>query len=695
MNETMLDTALRLHQAGNLAEAGRLYSEILRADPRHLEALYRLALLQFQSGRFSESERLFAVAVTLYPNIPELFYGRGCALQSMRRFEEALASFARALVLRPGYIEARNNRGVTLLRMKRYQEALATFDLLKASDDNGRALVLNNRAAALLGLKRYREALDSSERSLALKSGQPQSLSTYAAALGMIGRHEEALSSYDKSLSLDPANPEVRNSRADMLLMLRHFEAAMADYERVLRDGFDVDYVRGNLAICRLHCCDWGDLATLKSQLETGLRAGRAVLQPFGTLMLMTSPADQLKSARIWAADRFPAQVPLHKGGRHKHDRIRLAYVSGDFRDHPMASLMADVFESHDRSRFETIAVSFGLDDGSAMRRRVEKAFDRFIDIEGTSDADAARLLMEMEVDIAVDLTGFTGMSRATIFASRAAPVQVNYLGYPGTMGANYIDYIIADRTVIPEQEHASYAEKVAYLPDSYYPNGFGPVSASTPDRADVGLPESGFVFCSFNNNYKISPEIFSVWMRLLESVPDSVLWLLEDNDAASRNLKREASAKGVAPERLVFAPRANHAEHLARHRLASLFLDTLPYNAHTTASDALRMGVPVLTVLGTTFVGRVAASLLRTVGLSELIASSLEDYEALALKLAREPESLDRVRSRLEACRKTSPLFDTLRYTRHLEAAFTLMHERFRQGTPPGLIAVASLARS
>jgi predicted O-linked N-acetylglucosamine transferase (SPINDLY family) len=695
MTETMLDTALRLHQAGNLAEAGRLYSEILRADPRHLEALYRLALVQFQSGRFSESERLFSVAITFYSNIPELFYGRGCALQGLRRFEEALASFARALALRPGYIEARNNRGVTLLRMKRYEEALATFDMLRASDDNGRALVLNNRAAALLGLKRYREALDCSERSIALKSGQPQSLSTYAAALGMLGRHDEALTNYDKSLALDPANPEVRNSRADMLLMLRRFEAAMADYEQVLRAGFDVEYVRGNLAICRLHCCDWRDLAALKSQLETGLRAGRAVLQPFGTLMLMNSPADQLKSARIWVSDRFPAQAALYKGERYKHSRIRLAYVSGDFREHPMASLMADVFESHDRARFETIAVSFGLDDGSAMRRRVEKAFDRFIDIEGMSDSDAARVLKEMQVDVAVDLTGFTGTSRATIFAGRPAPVQVNYLGYPGTMGADYIDYIIADRTVIPEQDFRFYAENVVHLPDSYYPNGCGPVAPSTPGRAELGLPDSGFVFCSFNNNYKISPEIFGIWMRLLESVPGSVLWLLEDNEAASRNLRGEASARGVAPERLVFAPRTSNTEHLARHRLASLFLDTLPYNAHTTASDALRMGVPVLTALGTTFAGRVAASLLRAVGLPELIVSSLEDYEALALKLAREPESLDRLRSKLEACRETAPLFDTVRYTRHLEAAFTVMHERLGQGKPPGPLKIDPLDRS
>jgi predicted O-linked N-acetylglucosamine transferase (SPINDLY family) len=349
---------------------------------------------------------------------------------------------------------------------------------------------------------------------------------------------------------------------------------------------------------------------------------------------------------------------------------------------------MADVFERHDRSRFQTVAMSFGLDDGSAMRRRLETAFDRFIDIEGVGDLDAARTLKEMEIDIAVDLTGFTGASRSAIFANRPAPIQVNFLGYPGTMGADYIDYIIADRIVIPEAHQPLYAENVVYLPDSYHPNGLRPVTAQTPGRAEVGLPEAGFVFCSFNNNYKITPEIFAVWMRLLQAAPDSVLWLLEDNEAASRNLRREAQAS-VSPERLIFAPRTSQDEHLARHRLASLFLDTLPYNAHTTASDALRMGVPVLTAQGTTFAGRVAASLLHAAGLPELITDSLEDYEAMALKLVREPGALGVLKSKLERNRATSPLFDTARCTLSLEAAFAAMYERSQQGLPAGPIAV------
>jgi predicted O-linked N-acetylglucosamine transferase (SPINDLY family) len=401
--------------------------------------------------------------------------------------------------------------------------------------------------------------------------------------------------------------------------------------------------------------------------------------------------------AVAYTRERHPAvQPPLWNGERYRHDRIRLAYLSADFHEHATAYLMAELFELHDRARFEVSAISFGPNKRSRMRTRLRRSFERFIDVRAQSDHEVASLVREMEIDIAVDLKGFTTDSRTGILAYRAAPIQVNYLGFPGTMGADYIDYILADRVVIPEEHQPCYTEKVVYLPDSYQVNDSRrSIAERTPSRAEAGLPERGFVFCCFNNNYKITPAVFDVWMRLLRQVPDSVLWLLEANAVAASNLRREAQARGVEPERLVFAKRAKLAEHLARHRLADLFLDTLPYNAHTTASDALWTGVPVLTRLGSSFAGRVAASLLRAVGLPELIARSVEEYEALALELATDPALLRQFKDRLAANHLTAPLFDTARFTRHIEAAYTRMWEIGQRGEVPRSLDISPAAPS
>jgi predicted O-linked N-acetylglucosamine transferase (SPINDLY family) len=401
--------------------------------------------------------------------------------------------------------------------------------------------------------------------------------------------------------------------------------------------------------------------------------------------------ADQLQCARLWAAhEALPAPTPLWRGEPYRHEKIRIAYVSADFHAHATSVLMAGVFERHDRNRFELVALSFGPDDGSEMRARVKNAFDRFVDVREKSDAEIAALMRQWEIDIAVDLKGYTKDHRSGIFAFRPAPIQATYLGYPGTMGAPYVDYIIADATVIPDEHRPYYAEQVAYLPDSYQCNDSrGTFTDDSVTRAQAGLPEAGFVFCCFNRNYKIAPDTFALWMRLLRDAPSSVLWLLEDNPDAKRNLEREAEAHGMASGRLVFAQRVSASEHLARHRLADLLLDTQPYGAHTTASDALWAGLPVLTALGTTFASRVAASLLNAVGLSELIADSLEAYEASALRLARHPDALVAIKNKLAANRDNCPLFDTARFTRNLESAYVAMWQRRQRGEPPRSFSV------
>jgi predicted O-linked N-acetylglucosamine transferase (SPINDLY family) len=419
------------------------------------------------------------------------------------------------------------------------------------------------------------------------------------------------------------------------------------------------------------------------------LHDGKRTVPPVLSLALLDSLADQRRAAEIMARDKLAPGPPLWRGERYRHERIRLAYLSADFHSHATAVLAAGLFESHDRSRFETIAVSFGPDDASPMRSRLKQGFERFIDVRAKSEAEIARLVRELEVDIAVDLKGYTSDARPAIFSQRPAPIQVNHLGFPGTMGAPFMDYLIADRIIVPEGHKSFYSEQVVWLPDTYQPNDRSREHGEPIERASAGLPERGFVFCCFNNSYKIQPPVFDVWMRLLRDVPGSMLWLLEDNAAATQNLKREAAARGIDPGQLVFAARCGQAEHLSRHSLADLFLDTLPYNAHTTASDALWMGLPIITCTGSTFAGRVASSLLAAAGLPELVTDSPDQYEALAFRLARDPSALAAIKSKLAANRHSVPLFDIGRFTGHLEAAYSTMHERHMRGLPPAGFAV------
>jgi predicted O-linked N-acetylglucosamine transferase (SPINDLY family) len=370
---------------------------------------------------------------------------------------------------------------------------------------------------------------------------------------------------------------------------------------------------------------------------------------------------------------------------REWHRRIRIGYFSADFRSHATSYLLAELLELHDRERFEVSAFSFGPSSPDPMRQRVESACDRFVDVRGSSDQEVAELARKMEIDIAIDLMGFTHLCRPGIFALRAAPVQVSYLGYPGTMGVPYMDYLIADSTVIPEGDEAGYQEKIIRLPDCYQVNDRKrSIADGAFAREDLGLPREGFVFCCFNNSCKITPRAFDVWMRILERVEGSVLWLLEDNAAASRNLRQEAERRHLSANRLVFAERMPAPAHLARHRAADLFLDTFPYNAHTTASDALWAGLPLLTCLGNTFAGRVAASLLTAVNLPELVAATPKEYEEKAVELAADPRRIDELKSRLVEQRSTATLFDTPRFARYLEAALQIIHERQLAGLPP-----------
>jgi predicted O-linked N-acetylglucosamine transferase (SPINDLY family) len=528
------------------------------------------------------------------------------------------------------------------------------------------------------------EALAAFRASLALEPAHAEANANAANLLFRLDRPQEALPFAAQALQAIPQMAEAHLNHGLILHALKRYEEAVASLGRAYHIAPDTPYTLSSLIWSALHCCDWRTLGAHLGALREQVRAARVAAAPFTLVAVSDSLAEQMQCAARHVRESLPARPPLGRARPQADGRIRLAYLSADFHEHATAYLMARLFELHDRHRFELIGVSYGPDDGSATRARLARAFHHFIDVREMSDEAAARRLAELEPAIAVDLKGHTAHARLGILAHRPAPVQVTYLGYPGTSAAPFFDYIVADRLVIRPEDQAFYSEKIAYLPHSYQVNDDSVAIAAAPAREALGLPPAAFVFCCFNATYKITPQVFDVWMRLLAQVPASVLWLVDHGPAGTRNLRAAARERGIDPQRLVFAPRAGHAQHLARQRRADLFLDTLPYNAHTTASDALWAGLPLLTCSGSTFAGRVAASLLGALGLPELVATSLADYEALALALARDPHKLATVRHKLENNLRSAPLFDSARFCRDLERAYLRMWELHQRGEPP-----------
>ena len=618
-------------------------------------------------------------------------FRQGLGLHRQGELAAAERIYQEVLNQQPLHFDALHMLGVIALQTRRAERGIEL--IRQAIGVNGNiAAAHNNLGKALLDLKQSEEALASFDRAVALDPKFAEAHVNRGNTLVSLRRSQEALASYGKAIALKPDYAEAHRNRGNVFSTLKRYDEAFAAYDKVLALRPNLTGIEGHRLYAKMQHCDWSNWDAECAHLISSIRNGHPATQPFIFLAIPSSSSDQLQCARLWIASHYPPARPLWQGERYDHDRIRIAYLSADFRQHPASLLMAGMFEFHDRSRFEVTALSFGVDDNSEIRRRVKAAFEHFIDVRTHSDDQIADLLRTLEIDIAVDLMGFTTDCRTGIFARRPAPIQAHYMGYPGTMAAPYIDYVIADRLVVPDGQHAFYTEKPVVLPNSYLVNDAKrPIADRTFTRSELALPSTGFVFCCFNSNHKITPYIFDCWMRILERVRGSVLWLLQDNAKAADNLRKEAQARGVDAERLVFATRMPPSEHLARHRAADLFLDTLPYNAHTTASDALWAGLPVLTCLGETFVGRVAASLLNAAGLPELVTTTLEDYERLAIELAANPDRLAAIRAKLSDHRLTTPLFDTRLFTSHIEAAYSAMYARHQADLTPDRIEIAN----
>ena len=607
------------------------------------------------------------------------------ALHAQQRLAEALASHERLLALQPNLAEVWNNRGNVLRELGRAEDALDSFDRALGLAPQ-HALALTNRGAALLALQRPDEALASCDASLRHAPGLAQAHCNRAEALAQLGRPDEALASYAQALALLPGHVQALVNSGNLLLGGGRLAEALACYAGALQVDPDHPFLFGHWLHTKMKACDWAGLDAAFARLAQGIAQGRPVSRPFPVLATPLGADLQRQCAAIYVRDVF-ARTPLTIAAppSRADGRLHIGYFSAGLGDHALSHLAAGLFEHHDRTRFEVTAFSFGPATPGAMRTRLQAAFDRFIDVRDLADDAVAALARRLGIHIAIDLDGYTHGSRPGILALRAAPLQLSAIGYPGTMSAPWIDYLLADATLVPLADSAHYAEKLVLLPDSYQVNDSRrAIAAGTPSRSALGLPDAGFVFCCFNQAFKITPDVFELWMRLLHRVDASVLWLLPGTAQAALSLRAEAGARGVDPERLVFAPRVAMPTHLARQRRADLFLDTFHCGAHTTASDALWAGLPVLTRIGQSFASRVGASLLNAIGLPELVTRSSAEYEALALRLATQPEALSALARRLSANRLTHPLFDSQRYTHHLEAAYATMWQRHQAGLAP-----------
>ena len=648
--------AVSLHQQGKVAEAEKLYRGLMAAVPGNFPVRYMLALLCYQQTRGPEALVLIETALKLNPRSADALALHGVLLYGQGQFAQALAAFDAAIAEKPQDASAWYNRGLSLLALGRLEESLASQDRALALNP-GHADAWFRRGMALQGLRRNPEARESYTRTLALKPDHAEAFFGRGVAAWIGGMD---------------------------------FEAAAADLKQALRLDPDCPWAPGWLFLVRQYAGDWRNFDEDVARIDAGVRAGKRVTEPFVYQAISNSPADLAACAQIYAADRYPSHAPRAQSRPRASGKIHVGYVSGEFRDQATAYLMAGLYECHDREKFRITAFDNGWNDGSAVRQRLDRSIEKFVDISRLTGAEAAKAVTAEEIDILVNLNGYFGEHRMDLFARRPAPLQVNYLGFPATLGADYMDYLIADRIVIPESERRFYKEQIAYLPDSYQVNDAGRgIAEIIPSRTECGLPETSFVFCNFNASYKLTPHAFAGWMRILRQVPGSVLWLLQFHPRFCENLRVAAEAQGISATRILFAPVVGQQAHLARLARADLFLDALPYNAHTTASDALWAGVPLVTCRGHAFAGRVAASLLTAIGLPELVRENQNDYEALAVSLAQNPQELASIRRKLAQNRLTMPLFDTPRFARNLEAAYETMWQNFQAGLAPQGFAV------
>jgi len=660
------------------------FTKALQLEPSNYEALTLGSFSAFSSKNYLQALDYVNQSLQLFDGNSTAWDLKGKVLHQLNKHEEALQSYVAAIQIdqtKPGYW---NNKGNTLRQLGSFDDALTHFNrAISLKEDYIEAYL--NKGNLLHHTKSFDEAIATLDQAIMIKPNYVDAFVMRAFVKNDMRKYEEAIVDYRHALEINSHYSEVLLNLGNIYAQLNRFLEAKEVYELASRQNPELDYLAGTLFFINIKMCDWSHYDDRKNQLAQTIREGRNCTLPFPLVAIFNEEQLITNAGKIYCQERHPLIKNDISFEPKKSGKIRIGYYSADFHNHATSYLMAHLFELHNRDNFEIIAFSFGPDFNDESRLRLKNAFDQFIDIRHLSDQKVAQLSREMGINIAVDLKGHTQDARTSIFANRAAPIQINYLGYPASMGVDYIDYVVVDQEIIDNNNVDAFTEKIIFLPNSYQVNDEQrKVSNRVFTKAECGLPESGFVFCCFNNNYKITPVIFDSWMRILKEVEGSVLWLFEDNQWVKNNLIQEALQRGVASNRLVFAKKMDIPEHLVRHQLADLFLDTVPCNAHTTASDALWMGLPLLTIKGDTFAGRVAASLLNAIGLPELITYNLDEYETLAIELAKDSEKLTVLKNKLEHNRINSSLFDTKQYAKNLESAYMMIyHKHMSEPTP------------
>jgi protein O-GlcNAc transferase len=706
-----------LKALGDSKEAVKSYQKAISIDSKYVDAYDNLASAFSNLNELDNAVKCYRESSNIDSNNPERQYNLGFNLQKLGKFNEAMDHYRKALAINPGYAEAHNNLGISLKELGQLNEAIESYQktisinpkFTQAYNNIGNVLMElgqtddaiqsykkaldinpayaeahNNLGIALMNMGKLDEATDCYKKAVEIMPDYADAFINLGIISNMIGQLDKAHKYFNKAQNIDPLIPEIYSNLGNLFIDFKNLSEAENNYDQAYNLKPNDYYNLGNLLHTKMHLCKWDKSEILIKNLFSKFSKNDKVCEPFPLLALIDDPELHKKAAEIYINHKFPENFDLGKISIYPlHKKIRIGYFSADFRVHPVANLTAELYEIHDKDKFEIYAFSFGPDTGDEMNLRIKSGVDYFHHVRSMSHKEVAALSRSLEIDIAVDLGGFTQDTRTGIFAMRAAPIQVNYLGYSSTMGANYMDYIIADHILIPQDKQKYYSEKIVYLPDSFMVNDTKKkISSRVFTRKEAGLPSEGFIFSCFNHHYKITPSVFKSWMRILLQVDGSVLWLSDGNTTGINNLKNTALKEGVDEKRLIFAPRLELREdHLNRIKLADLFLDTLPYNAHATTSDALQVGLPVLTQVGNAFASRVAASLINSVNLPELITTNQKQYEELAIELANKTKKLEMIKDKLAKNILISPLYNTPLYTKQLEAAYSEMYRRYHQG--------------